>query len=93
MGIDSLKEKLKAEGFAHVYEWTDQPNTEYPEHSHKGRVCFYVLKGSIIMNIDRMYTAVHQGDRFEVPVGLPHRAKVGVEGCTFIVGEEIEGDS
>lgn len=33
------------------------------------------------------------GDRIDVPVGKKHRAKVGPEGCQFIVGEMIESDS
>ena len=84
---------LKNEGFVHVYEWTDKPNTEYSEHSHKGKVSFYLTKGSILMNIDGALTMVRAGDRMDVPVGIPHTAKVGPDGCTFIVGEEIEGDS
>jgi quercetin dioxygenase-like cupin family protein len=85
--------KLKQEGFAHVYEWTDEPNTEYPEHSHKGKVSFYVTKGNILMNIDGTHTMVRAEERMDVPVGIPHTAKVGPYGCTFIVGEEIKGDS
>lgn len=84
---------LKQEGFAHVYEWTDKPNTEYSEHSHKGKVSFYITKGNILMNIDGIHTMVRTGDRMNVPVGVPHTAKVGPEGCTFVVGEEIKGDS
>ncbi len=45
------------------------------------------------MNINDIYTLVKEHDRFDVPVGIPHTAKVGPEGCTFIVGEEIKGDS
>ena len=84
--------QLKQEGFAHVYEWTDKPNTEYLEHSHKGKVSFYVTKGSISMNIDGIHTMVRAGDRMDVPVGVSHKAKVGPDGCTFIVGEEIKSD-
>ncbi len=93
MEKESLVQKLKDEGFAHVYEWTDGPNTEYPEHKHKGKVAFYVLEGSIVMNIDGVHKGLHVGDRVDVPVGVSHTAKVGGGGCTFLVGEEIEGDS
>jgi quercetin dioxygenase-like cupin family protein len=84
--------ELKTE-FPHVYEWTDKPHTEYPEHTHAGKVSFYVLDGSINMNIDGVHSVVTKGERLNVPVGVSHTAKVGTEGCTFIVGEEIEGDS
>ena len=84
---------LKQEGFAHVYEWTDMPNTEYPEHTHKGKVSFYITKGNIVLNVGGVQTMVQAGDRMDVPVGVLHTAKVGPKGCTFIVGEEIKGDS
>ncbi len=93
MNNESIKDELIVEGFAHVYEWTDEPNTEYLEHAHKGRVSFYITKGSILMILDGVHTIIRQGDRFDVPIGIPHTAKVGDDGCTFIVGEEIEGDS
>lgn len=86
-------EKLKNEGFAHVYEWTDNPNTEYAEHSHKGKVSFCVIKGSITINVNGIHATVQEGERFDVPAEISHTAKVGVEGCTFVVGEETKGDS
>ncbi len=93
MDIESIKEKLSNEGFHHIYEWTDKPDTKYPEHSHKGKVSFYIVKGSILMNIDGIHTTIRQGEHLDVPVGVSHTAKVGNDGCTFVVGEEIEGDS
>lgn len=93
MSPDLLKQKLKDEGFTHVYEWTDAAGVEYPEHSHKGKVNFYVTSGSILMNVSGKETLVKTGERMDVPVGVSHTAKVGPGGCTFIVGEEIEGDS
>jgi quercetin dioxygenase-like cupin family protein len=93
MSPDSLKKKLKKEGFAHVYEWTDEPHTKYPKHSHKGRVSFYVTRGSIDVDMDGDHMHAKAGDRVNVRVGAMHSAKVGSGGCTFIVGEEIKGDS
>lgn len=93
MNKEELMQKLRDEGFPHIYEWHDEPGTVYPEHSHKGKVSFYVLEGSILMNIDGIHTIIRKGERLDVPVGHSHTAKVGTEGCTFIVGEEIEGDS
>ncbi len=84
---------LKREGFTHVYEWTDAPGTEYPEHAHKGKVSFFITEGEISMNFSGQETVVSAGDRFDVPVGGMHSAKVGPAGCIFVVGEEIEGDS
>jgi hypothetical protein len=36
---------------------------------------------------------VPAGERFDVPVGISHTAKVGPNGCTYIVGQEIEDDA
>lgn len=93
MNKEDLKQKLKDEGFVHIYEWTDAPGTEYPEHKHKGKVSFYVIEGSIDMKVNGVDNPLVKGDRIDVPVGASHRAKVGPGGCTFLVGEEIEGDS
>ncbi|HEY4504449.1 MAG TPA: hypothetical protein VJI73_01620 [Candidatus Paceibacterota bacterium] len=85
--------KLKLEGFAHVYTWTDEPGVTYPAHAHKGKVSFFVSVGSITMKLDNNEVLVQTGERMDVPVGEIHTAVVGPDGCTFVVGEEIEGDS
>jgi len=88
-----FKDKLKSEGFAHVYDWTDKAGTTYSAHAHKGKVSFYVTLGSIAMKFEDREVIVKTGERMDVPVGATHIAIVGPEGCTFVVGEEIEGDS
>jgi len=93
MNTEEIKKQFLLEGFANVYDWIDGPGKEYEEHSHKGKVSFYVVKGSILMNVNGIHTTVYAGNRFDVPEGLPHTAKVGNEGCMFVVAEEIKGDS
>ena len=93
MEREALKQKLKDEGFPHVYEWHDEPGTEYPEHAHQGAVSMYILEGGLTFWFGSEEITLNQGDRFEVPVGKEHIAKVGDSGCTFLVGEMIEGDS
>lgn len=88
-----FKEQLEKEGFIRVYEWTDPPGTIYPFHAHKGKVSFYVTKGEIAMDFPDKQVTIKEGERMDVPVGVQHTAKVGSEGCAFVVGEEIEGDS
>ncbi len=89
----SYVEQLKSEGFSNVYEWTDKPGATYPAHAHKGRVSFFVTDGSIVMRFDDREVLVKAGERMDVPVGATHTAVVSPKGCTFVVGEEIEGDS
>jgi len=92
MNPETLKQQLLDQGFKHVYEWKDEPNTVYAEHKHKGRVSLYVVNGSVAFS-GEINKKLGAGERFDVPVGLKHSAVVGPEGCDWIVGEEIEGDS
>jgi quercetin dioxygenase-like cupin family protein len=93
MDKELLKQTLEKEGFPHIYEWSDGPGTEYPAHSHKGAVSMYILDGGLTFRFEQEEKVLKQGDRFDVPVDKEHTAKVGSEGCTFLVGEMIEGDS
>ncbi|MCA9351152.1 hypothetical protein KC929_00045 [Patescibacteria group bacterium] len=93
--MNDEKEKLKTQlqdEYPIVYEWHDGPNVEYEEHEHQGRVSFYVVEGSVTF-MDGIDRTVSAGERFDVPPKVKHSAKVGPEGCTYIVGQEIEGDA
>ncbi len=92
MNTEELKSKLIAEGFANVYEWKDEPGTRYESHAHKGKVSMFIISGSVTFSGDFEKT-LKMGDRFDVPPGTNHSAIVGPEGCGYVVGEEIEGDS
>lgn len=87
-----FKQKLRNEGFAHVYEWDDAPGTSYPPHAHKGKVSFYVTYGQVTVTIRDREIVVKEGQRLDIPVGIEHAMEVGPQGCTFIIGEEILGD-
>lgn len=93
MNVEKLKKKLEEDGFVHIYEWHDDPYTEYPSHKHKGRVGMHILKGEITFSFINETIILSQGDYFEVPINVEHTAKVGDHGCHFLVGEMIEGDS
>jgi len=88
----SLQELLKQEGFPIVYEWYDKPGTVYENHTHQGKVSCYIIDGSVSFSggIERI---VSIGERFDVLVGIEHSAKVGENGCQYVVGQEIEGDA
>ncbi len=88
------QEILKSEGFIYIYKWHDSPNTKYPAHAHKGKVTLFVEKGDVTFNFsDDTTQIVKSGERFDVPVGLEHSAIVGKNGCEYVVGEIVEGDS
>lgn len=93
MDIESYKKELEKEGFKHIYEWTDQPNTEYAINKHKDKVSFYITDGSLILDVEGKEVVLKKGDGFDLPPNKEHSAKVGSEGCSYVVGELIEGDS
>lgn len=90
----SPQEILKSEGFVHIYEWHDEPGVKYEPHHHNGKVALFITKGDVTFHFsDNTTKTVKARERFDVPIGLEHGAEVGVEGCDYIVGEMIEGDS
>lgn len=91
--VEVLTKALAMEGFPHIYEWEDAAGTEYPAHAHEGRVAMYILSGGLTFWFGDEEVTLDEGARFDVPVGKEHTAKVGPQGCTFLVGEMIEGDS
>ncbi|HEY5220626.1 MAG TPA: cupin domain-containing protein [Candidatus Paceibacterota bacterium] len=93
MNVDSLKKQLEGEGFKHIYEWKDKPETPYVKHRHQDKVTLYILDGAITFYIDGKTIELKKGDRFDVPPKKDHVALVGPEGCSYLVGEMIEGDS
>lgn len=93
MNSEFYKKELEKEGFKHIYEWTDEPNTKYAIHKHKDKVSFYITEGSLILNVSGKEFILKKGDRFDLPPNKEHSAKVGPEGCVYVVGEMIEGDS
>jgi quercetin dioxygenase-like cupin family protein len=93
MDIEKMKEKFKEEGFPFIYEWKDEPDIEYPPHSHKAPVALYVVEGEVVFNFGEKEIILKKGDRFDVPQNTEHIAKTGSQGCTFLVAEMVEGDS
>lgn len=91
--IPSLKQQLTEEGFVHIFEWKDLPNTVYEEHLHKGAVTMYLLEGGLTLNLGNEEILLKEGDRFDVPIGKNHKALVSPQGCHYLVGEMIRGDS
>ena len=85
--------ELEKDGFSYIYEWQDEASTEYPKHSHRGRVTLCLTDGSLTITIGGTVYELVAPRVFEIPVGVPHSAIVGPYGAIYIVGEEYEGDS
>lgn len=86
-------QSLEREGWRHIYEWSDTPGTEYPEDTHQDQVVIIVTEGSVAMCLRDQVTQLQAGDRLLIPPGVPHSAVVGPQGCQFVVGEMVQGDS
>jgi quercetin dioxygenase-like cupin family protein len=84
---------LEKEGFPYVYEWKDEPGTVYPEHLHQDKVSIFITEGSLELKIGDESYLLKAGDRFNIPPQVPHSGVVGQEGCQYVVGEMIDGDS
>jgi quercetin dioxygenase-like cupin family protein len=82
-----LVAELTREGFSHIFVWEDGPNTDYPEHTHRSETAHIVLSGEMIITTDGQSTTYRAGDRCDVPSGATHSAKMGPDGCRYLVGE------
>lgn len=93
MTIEECKNILESEGFLHIYEWKDEANAVYSSHAHKDKVVIFVTDGSVEFDFSGEKKIVAKGERFNVPAGVVHSAVTGIDGCHYVVGEMIEGDS
>ena len=89
MTTASLEQQLRSEGFRRVYVWEDGPDASYPDHTHAVDTAHIILDGAMTLTCGgstRTYTA---GERPpDVPAGAVHRARMGPEGCRYLIGEK-----
>lgn len=88
MSEKELERKLRDKGFSNIFVWQDRPNAFYPEHTHSGITAHIVLEGEITVTSEGITKIYKSGDRFDVPAGAVHSAKIGSEGCRYIIGEK-----
>ena len=82
------QKKLREEGFSHTYFWLDGPNAFYPDHTHAEVTAHIILEGEMTVTSEGRTATYRAGDRFDVPAGAVHRARVGPAGCRYVVGEK-----
>jgi len=88
MNKEEIKKRLVQEGYKRVFEWSDEPNYTYSEHEHSFETLLVITKGSIWFEIGGREYNLKEGDELLVSPQTKHKAKVGPEGCWYIVGEE-----
>jgi mannose-6-phosphate isomerase-like protein (cupin superfamily) len=83
-----LESQLLSEGFSHTYVWQDGPHTFYPDHTHAGLTAHIILDGEITLTMGGVSKTYRVGDRCDVPAGAVHSARMGPQGCRYLIGEK-----
>ncbi len=82
------RKQLSAEGFAHTYVWQDGPQAHYSDHTHAGLTAHIILDGEMTLTMGGKSQTYRAGERCDVPAGAVHSAKMGPNGCRYLVGEK-----
>jgi mannose-6-phosphate isomerase-like protein (cupin superfamily) len=85
---NELTKQLAAEGFTHTYVWQDRPNAFYSDHTHAGLTAHIILDGEMTLTCGGKSETFRVGDRCDVPAGAVHSARMGPNGCRYLVGEK-----
>jgi mannose-6-phosphate isomerase-like protein (cupin superfamily) len=84
----ALASQLAAEGFTHTYVWQDGPHAFYSDHTHAGPTAHMILHGEMTLTCGARSQTFRAGDRCDVPAGAVHSARMGPQGCRYLVGEK-----
>jgi mannose-6-phosphate isomerase-like protein (cupin superfamily) len=83
-----LEAQLHAEGFHHTYVWQDGPHAHYADHTHASETAHIILDGEMSLTMAGQSRTYSVGERCEVPVGTLHSARMGPQGCRYLIGEK-----
>ena len=87
MNEQALAKKLRDEGFGNTYVWEDRPNAHYPDHTHVEETAHILLSGEMTLTMDGTTKTYRTGERCDVPAGTVHSARMGPNGCRYLIGE------
>jgi mannose-6-phosphate isomerase-like protein (cupin superfamily) len=87
MNERELAAQLQREGFTRTYVWEDRPNAFYPGHTHATETAHIILDGEMTLTMDGASRSYGVGDRCDVPAGAIHSARMGSQGCRYLIGE------
>jgi len=88
MNETELSQKLKQEGFSHTYVWEDGAGTFYPNHTHDVETAHIILSGEMTLTTNGRAETYRVGSRCDVLPGAAHSAKMGPNGCRYLIGEK-----
>ena len=85
---EEFKEQLRRQGFSRVYVWQDAAGAFYPDHIHQVLTAHIILDGEMTLSMRGKAKTYRTGDRCNVPAGAVHAARMGPEGCRYMIGEK-----
>jgi mannose-6-phosphate isomerase-like protein (cupin superfamily) len=84
----AFEQQLRREGFCHVFTWRDGPGAFYSDHTHPVETAHVILEGEMTLTCGRSTRTYTAGERPpDVPAGAVHSARMGPQGCYYLVGE------
>jgi mannose-6-phosphate isomerase-like protein (cupin superfamily) len=89
--VDSsaFERQLKEEGFRHVCVWRDAANAFYSDHVHPVDTAHIILDGEMTLTCGGSTRTYKAGERPpDVPAGAVHSARMGPNGCQYLIGEK-----
>jgi quercetin dioxygenase-like cupin family protein len=88
MDEKALEKQLRGEGFRTTYVWEDGPGANYLDHTHPTETAHIILSGEMTLTMNGEAKTYHAGERCDVPAGATHSAKMGRQGCRYLIGEK-----
>jgi mannose-6-phosphate isomerase-like protein (cupin superfamily) len=88
MNEKDLARQLEREGIFRTYVWEDAPGTSYPDHVHARETVHIILSGEMTLTTNSRALTCIAGDCCDVPAGRVHSARMGPQGCRYLVGEK-----
>lgn len=91
MTEEEIIKRLEGEGYDKVWSYDAEPNEIDEEHDHGFDTKLHILSGEV--RIKKLQGGaitdflLKQEDQIEIPRHQVHSAKVGPEGCRYIVAE------
>ena len=87
MKVKEWEKKLQEEGFGRTYVWQDGPGVSYPDHTHAMTTAHVILDGEMTLTFEGETRTYKVGDRLDVPANAVHSARMGPQGCRYLIGE------
>jgi len=88
MNVKDLEKQLHGEGFRRTYVWRDGPDAFHPNHTHPVETAHIILEGEMTLTTGGKTQTFRAGERCDVRAGAVHSARMGPQGCKYLIGEK-----